>query len=118
MQSGCKVLGRRDLESYLLADEILQKLASVVNQPEKGAFLIAEKQRLLNQEVSQGGFPDDVKAIQGPLWQFIRRELALTQRGNTPHAFLSDTMAPLITPDTETYRELEKVIFGEHDRPT
>ncbi|WIG58319.1 MAG: hypothetical protein OJF49_001064 [Ktedonobacterales bacterium] len=111
-RGGCRVLGRRDIENYLLADDILRKVATEMGKPGMGDALVAEKQRLLGDGMLAGRPADDVKAVVGPLRQFIRRELALTQSGNTPHAFLSDTMAPLITPDTATYQELEQAIFG------
>ena len=37
----------------------------------------------------------------------------LTQCGNNPDPFMRDTLAPLITPDMDIYKELEAEIFGD-----
>lgn len=105
-----KVLARRDLESYLWDDEILTKLAVVNNRPADASMLINEKTQLLA-NLPAAVPRDDVKAITGQLFNFCRRTLQLVQCGNTTEAFTIHTLAPLITPETQIYRELEMIIF-------
>lgn len=42
-----------------------------------------------------------------------RTILGITQAGNSANTFMRDTLAPLITPDTNTYAELKRDIFDE-----
>ncbi len=107
---GIHVLSRRDLENYLWDDEILDKLASSQTHPQDGEPLKAEKARLLS-AVSVGTPTDDIKAISGQLYNFCKKHLSLTGCGNDAEAFARDTLAPLVTPETEIYQELERIIF-------
>ncbi|MEQ9823207.1 MAG: AAA family ATPase [Puniceicoccaceae bacterium] len=109
-----RVLGKRDLESYLWSDEILQKLATSFGQDEAGASIIEEKNRLLANLPSNKP-RDDIKAISGELYNFCKETLLITQRGNNAEAFSRDALAPLITPDTSTFQELDSVIFGQQN---
>lgn len=108
---GIKVLPLRDLESYLWSDEILTKLATEKGQVAKVQPLIDEKARLLT-GLSTGTPGDDIKAISGQLYNFCKSQLALTQCGNDAEAFAIATLAPLVTPDTQIYQQLEAAIFG------
>jgi predicted ATPase len=108
---GIKVLPLRDLESYLWNDEVLTKLATERGQAAKTQLLIAEKLGLLT-GLPTGTPADDIKAISGQLYNFCKNQLALTQCGNDAEAFSIATLAPLVTPDTQTYQELEIAIFG------
>ena len=74
---------------------------------------VKSKQEALNHGVAQGKALDDVKSARGEIYSSLKRILSLTRCGNTADAFLRDTMAPLITPDTSIYRKLEDDIFGE-----
>lgn len=106
-----RVLLQRDLESYLWSDEILQKLATIFGDSSKGLFLISEKARLIS-ELPTGTPVDDIKAISGKLYNICKAELSLTQCGNNSESFAISTLAPLVTPETSTYRELERIIFA------
>lgn len=110
--TGCKVLELRDIENYLLADEILMKLCDINSSSDKARYILDEKARLLQEAADNGKPADDVKSIGPQLKVIIKRTLSLTQPGNSHEAFLKDVMAPLITLDTETYRLLEQNIFG------
>ena len=112
VQSGTRVLGRRDLESYLWDDEIIALLASQASRPEEAPFLIAEKGRLLAALPSMGKPADDIKAMSGPFYNECKKRLQLTQCGNSAIDFARITLAPLVTPATRVYAELEACIFG------
>ena len=43
----------------------------------------------------------------------LKRRLSLIQCGNNPDPFMRDTLAPLITPDMDVYKDLEIEIFGD-----
>ncbi len=110
-KSGTKVLGRRDLESYLWDDEVITTLAAQAGTPAEAQSLIAEKQRLLAALPLAGKPADDVKAISGALYNAARTRLKLTGCGNNAVEFARAALAPLVTPGTNVYTELEATIF-------
>lgn len=112
-KAGIKVLKRRNLESYVLDDAVIKKLCDKVGKPEEYAACIQEKQKALTDSVSRGNAPDDFKKASGGIYISLKRRLSLTQCGNNPDPFMRDTLAPLITPDMDVYKELEAEIFGD-----
>lgn len=111
--AGIRVLSRRTIESYLLSDEILGALCRHFDQLDKEVDVLDLKKTLLENSHRERGNPaDDVKSIAGELYVELKRLLGLTGVGNVKEAFLSDTMAPLMTPETETYKELRQDIFA------
>mgnify|MGYP001036091015 FL=1 len=112
-KAGIKVLKRRNLESYVLDDAVIKKLCDKVGKPEEYVACIQEKQKALTDSVSRGNAPDDFKKASSGIYIFLKRRLSLTQCGNNPDPFMRDTLAPLITPDMDVYKELEAEIFGD-----
>lgn len=113
-----QVLQRRDLESYLWDDEILKVLCAPKNAPDKIDEILSEKQRLLASLAQQGKPSDDIKAISGTLYNKCKQLLGLTQCGNDAETFARLTLAPLVTPDTQTYQELRDAVLGPLLEPT
>lgn len=109
---GVTVLSHRNLESYLLEDEIIKKLCVVSGKPEMQATIIAMKKKAIKDSIKRGNPHDDLKSAAGTFMVEAKRALGLTKCGNTTPSFLRDTMAPLLKPDTETYKALKKDIFG------
>ena len=114
-KAGIKVLKRRNLESYVLDDAVIEKLCDKVGKPEECAACIQEKRQALTDSVSRGNAPDDLKKASGGIYLSLKRHLSLTQCGNNPDPFMRDTLAPLIMPDMDVYKELEAEIFGNDD---
>jgi hypothetical protein len=111
LQKGIKTLTKRHLESYLLDDSIIEKLCISKGQAAKYPECVAKKKAAIAKVVSQGKTQDDIKSARGEIYIALKQTLVLSQCGNTADAFLRDTMAPLITPDTGIYIQLEKEIF-------
>lgn len=109
---GTHVLQRRDLESYLWDDEILQILCNLHAQSEQLAELLAEKQQALEEGAQQGKPADDIKAVSGRLYNKCKQVLGLTQCGNDAEAFARLTLAPLVKPGTSVYQELADIVVG------
>lgn len=109
---GTQVLGRRDLESYLWDDEVLTALCQKVGLPERFYDIQVEKQQALAELASQGKPADDVKAISGRLYNKCKQTLGLTQCGNDAEAFARLTLAPLIVPGMNIYRELDAIVMA------
>ncbi len=111
-EQGVRVLSRRNIECYLLADEILQRLCDHAEQPEKLSDAIQCRDQAVQDAVSHHGrAPDDFKSARGAIQVFAQRELDLRQSGSNADQFLRTTVAPLL-PGTETYKALQTDVFG------
>lgn len=109
---GIKTLARRHIENYLLDDEIIKKLCIERGKEDKIDECLSAKEEAINDSVKNRNNPvDDIKSASGKIYTELKRILSLTQCGNTTVTFLRDTMAPLITEETEIYKNLEKQIF-------
>ena len=111
---GVRVLSERQLESYLLNDEIIEKLCTTNNRDSDIPKALEAKRRALTASKSRDNAPDDIKSAAGEIYNALKRLLGLTGCGNDADAFLRDTMAALVTPDTETYQRLKTDIFGDN----
>jgi len=103
-KDGLKILGRRNLESYLFDDDVLKELCISSGNDEKIESVLAEKAHLLNES---SGAADDLKPISGQLYVFCKKELALTQCGGDTKAFMRDTLSGLISNEIGLYQELK-----------
>lgn len=110
---GVRVLSARHLEVYLMEDEILKKLCDSRGQADLLLDILIAKQQALNSGIARKLPPDDVKSASGVIYVQIKKLLGSTQVGNTAHAFMRDTLAPLVTSETTTYAALKRDIFGE-----
>lgn len=106
------VLRLRNLECYLMHDEVLTALAVAHNCAHLVSDLLKLKADALEASVARGNAPDDLKSATGDIYVGAKKLLALTQCGNTVEAFMRDTLAPLITPGSTVYRDLEATIFS------
>ncbi len=100
-----RILSVRDLENYLLSDEVL-KLGSQKwsDDADSACAILLEKKREL---LGSAPYPDDVKAIAGSLFEEAKRRWGkLAQPGQDRTEFLRDVCAPLVVSDTDTYRAL------------
>jgi predicted ATPase len=109
---GTQVLQRRDLESYLWDDEVLEALCIQNGQPEKVEELKAEKAAALADGVGRGLPPDDIKAASGRLYNKCKQTLGLTQCGNDAEAFARVTLAPLLAPSMRVHQELASIVLA------
>lgn len=106
-----KVSKRRHIESYLFDDEIITKLAIESGKPELVPNCIKSKSQAIANSIGRGNASDDIKSASGEIFVAIKQILGLTQCGNNKCAFVRDTLTPLVTPDTEIYKELHSEIF-------
>lgn len=88
-----EIRSRRNLESYLLDDEVLRALATAAGQTDQADELLMEKNRILASRTNQPS--DDLKPASGEIYVACKRILRLTQPGNDAKAFMRDTLAPL-----------------------
>lgn len=109
-QQGIQVLSRRNLESYLFDNEVLQALAMSAGKGSEIKKLLCKKQSILDNRPDDP--PDDLKLASGEIYVACKKILNLTQCGNDTKTFMRDTLAPLIKQEMSVYEELKRDIFG------
>lgn len=111
-EKGIKTLKERNLESYMLDDEVIKKLCESVGKEVEYSECIKDKQAALESSKSRGNASDDYKSARGDIYTALKKRLTLTKCGNSPDTFIRDTLSPLVTPDMNVYKRLEAEIFG------
>jgi hypothetical protein len=111
-RSGARLLSRRNLEAFLLDDEILERLCLSLGKPDHVTQVIHAKRSAMQSAINQGKAWDDVKAAVPAFYTLVKGVLELTATPDDPAIFLRDVLAPLVTPDTKTYQALKADIFG------
>ncbi len=111
-KEGIQVLGRRDLESYLWSEEILEDLCKSCGQYDKWTTLKEKIEAARQVAINNNCPPDDIKAISGTLYVECKKLLGLTGCGNDSESFALYKLAPLVTPETKTYQELEAIVMA------
>ena len=110
-KNGIKVLNRRNIESYILDDDVLCKLCTQNQQSDKIEEVLKIKQEEI-QKIKDEGYPDnDLKRISGSLCQKVKKLLNIKNCGNKSDSIMRDTLSKLITEDMDVYKELESSIF-------
>jgi predicted ATPase len=110
--NGCRVLRRRHLESYLLDGEVLDLLCEVTERPEKKAELRAALADAIQESISRGNDPDDMKRAASQFVNKARGLLNVRSGGSDTASFLRDTVAPCVRPGMVVYDELRADVFG------
>lgn len=112
---GIKVLTKRNLESYLLDDEVIYQLCKKYGKIDNYNNCIEIKNEEIQKSIARNNPLDDYKSARGSIYTRLKTELQLTQCGNNADAFIRDTLAPLITKDTKVYKLLKAEIFGSEE---
>jgi hypothetical protein len=93
----------------MFSDEILRLLCEKEGKPEVGDAIIKLRDEAI---AAKGGPIDDFKAVAGEVYIACKNKLGLTKPGNTTKAFMIQTLASLVTGQTETLNQLRQDIFG------
>jgi hypothetical protein len=109
---GVRVLSRRNIEAYLLDDEVLTALCAHFEQTDRAAGVIRIREESLQASISRGNDPDDLKKAAGEFYNKARKELTLSAAGSSWNAFARATLAPLVRPGMRVYDQLKDDIFG------
>lgn len=104
-------LSRRDIESYLWDDEVLEELCKLYNNPDGLEGIKAKKKAEIESLSSRGKPADDIKAISSVLYQTCKKVLGMHSCGNNAESFALENLAPLIKPGMAVYKELSDVIL-------
>ena len=113
-RNGVRVLSRRNLECYLFDDEVLEALCVNYGGPMQFEDLLKAKRNTIAKTTQNGAAPDDLKKASGIIYGAAIAQLKLKgkRKGSDARAFMRDTLAPLVTPDRNVYKELKADIFG------
>jgi hypothetical protein len=111
-QEDIHVLSRRDIESFLWDDEVLERLCGLYDKPDAIEEIKQKKQQQLQTLPGRGKPIDDVKAITDSLYIEIKRLLGLSGCGNSAEAFSIEHLAPLIRPGMAVYEELAAAVLA------
>lgn len=109
---GVAVLTRRNLESYLLSDDVLTVVCERLGKLEAAAELIRVRDQEVALVVARGGPGDDYKDSAGAVYLEAKRRFPLAKLGNDAFTFLKAYCAPAVTRDSPTYVELRATILG------
>lgn len=112
-QEGVRVLRRRHIESYFYDDEMLLALCVKNGKGDVIEELLKDKEDAIQTNVNNGRARDDIKSASGGIYNAAKHRLGLIQCGNNAREFMRATLAPLMRPDMEIYRQLREDIFGE-----
>lgn len=110
-KNGNLVLGERNLECHLFADDVLTKLAEKAGHSDKISDVLQIKADALAASVGRGNRPDDLKSAAGQIFTNLRQTLGLVRAGNCTDAFMRDTLAPLITLGMPTHTAMKAAIL-------
>lgn len=105
-EEGIRVLENGSIEDYLLSDDVLRVLCDSLRADSEDIPIDGEKQLIK----TRGNFPNGKAAVAS-----IRRDIinwGVQNIGDDKDDFLRHTMAPCVKPETETYKELREIIFG------
>lgn len=110
-KNGALVLPLRSLESYVLADDVIDALMTKENKQALLNAALQIKADSLAASVGRGNPADNLKLASGDIYTGLRKLLGLQRCGNDTDAFMRDTLAPLIVPGMPTFDGLKKAIL-------
>ena len=84
--TGYRVLSRRQIESYLFADEVLNALCDAEGKPEAKSDVLRIKADAIAASVTRGNVAEDIKKAAGDIVVGLRTRLSLLGRGNVTEA--------------------------------
>ena len=106
-------LSKRNIESYLLADEVIEALVHKEGKPELRERAIEIKTAAMQDSTSRGNPSDDLKSAAGEIYNNLKLLLDIQHPGGNKDAFMRDTLSPLIRPEMETYQALKADIVDK-----
>jgi hypothetical protein len=103
----------RNLESYLLAEEVIDLLVKREQKPGLLQQALEVTTKAITASIGRGNPEDDLKSAAGEVYTGLKSLLGLQRCGNNTDAFLRDTLAPLITPATQTFQAMKAAIIDK-----
>ena len=109
--SGDIVLSRRNLESFLFEDDVIEALVILEGKDHLLGDALKVKSDAIANSVTRGNAADDLKSAAGEIYTNLKRLLSLQRCGNTTDTFMRDTLAPLVVAPMPTYHALKVAVM-------
>ena len=106
-------LSKRNIESYLLADEVIEALVQKEGKPELREQALKIKAVAMQNSTARRNPSDDLKSAAGEIYNNLRLLLDIEHPGGDKDAFMKNTLSPLIVPGMETYHALKSDIIDK-----
>ena len=107
------VLTKRNIESYLLADDVVEALLFQEGKSEHYGEALQIKAKALQNSIGRGNRSDDLKSAAGEIYVGLKHLLDLQHPGDNKDAFMRDTLSTLLMPEMQTFRELKSDIVDK-----
>lgn len=111
-QQGVKVLRYRNVEGYLLNEEVISKWCVASNYPDLREQALQIREQRISESIDRGNAQDDLKSAGNDICTDLKKLFHLTRCGNNGESIMRDTISKLITEDMVVFEELEQDIFG------
>ena len=106
-------LTKRNVESYLLADDVIEALLQREGKTELRNQALQIKADALKASIQRGNRTDDLKSAAGEIYNGLKKLLDLQHPGGDKDAFMKDTLSRLVVPGMETYQALKSDIVDK-----
>ena len=110
-QQGVKVLRYRNVEGYLLNEEVISKWCVASNYPDLREQALQIREQRISESIDRGNAQDDLKSAGNDIYTDLKKLFHLTRCGNNGESIMRDTISKLITEDMVVFEELEQDIF-------
>ena len=107
IQTGVRVLRRRELENYLYDPEVLRTFLKRIDKAELTDAVLNKRQDLLD----HSQMPDDVKSVTCELFEYIRGVAELPQLGRRREGFALSYLVPALHETPSVFQELLEDVF-------
>lgn len=109
---GVKVLRYRNIESYLLSEEVLSRWCDLLEHTELINQVLQIREQRMSESIGRGNASDDLKSAGNAICTDLQKLFHLKGCGNNGESIMRDTISKVITEDMEIYNELEQDIFA------
>lgn len=106
-------LTKRNIESYLLADDVIEALLQEKDKTELRDEALQIKENAIQASAKRGKPRDDLKSAAGDIYNGLKRLLDLQRAGGNTDSFMKDTLSRLVVPGMETYQVLKSDIVDK-----
>ena len=106
-------LTKRNIESYLLADDVIEALLQGEDKLDLLDQALQIKTKALQDSTQRGNRTDDLKSAAGDIYNGLKNLLDLQHSGGDKDAFMKHTISRLIVPGMGTYQALKSDVIDK-----
>jgi predicted ATPase len=108
---GDLVLSRRNLESFLFEDDVIEALLVQNGKQSLLDDALRVKADAVAASIGRGNPGDDLKSASGEIYVGLKKLLNLQRCGNNTDTFMRDTLAPLVVSPMHTFLALKQAVL-------